>query len=36
MKTKIKIFLVDDDTVYLRMLEIQFHEHGDYEIESFT
>ena len=36
MKNKIKIFLVDDDAVYLRLLEIQFLEHGDYDIESFT
>jgi len=36
MKTKIKIFLVDDDAVYLKMLEIQFLEHGDFDIESFT
>lgn len=36
MKTKIKIFLVDDDTVYLKMLEIQFLEHGDFDIESYT
>lgn len=36
MKTKIKIFLVDDDAVYLRMLEIQFLEHGDFDIESYT
>lgn len=36
MKKKIKIFLVDDDALYLRMLEIQFLEHGDFDIESFT
>jgi two-component system, OmpR family, response regulator len=36
METKIKIFLVDDDAVYLKMLEIQFHEHGDFDIESYT
>ncbi len=36
MKNKIKIFLVDDDTVYLKMLEIQFQEHGDFDIECFT
>lgn len=36
MKNKIKIFLVDDDAVYLRLLEIQFLEHGDFDIESFT
>jgi two-component system, OmpR family, response regulator len=36
MKTKIKIFLVDDDAVYLRLLEIQFLEHGDFDIETYT
>ena len=36
MKKKIKIFLVDDDALYLRMLEIQFLEHGDFDIKSFT
>lgn len=35
MKTRIKIFLVDDDVVYLRLLEIQFLSHGDFEIENF-
>lgn len=35
MKTKIKIFLVDDDAVYLKLLEIQFLEHGDFEIETY-
>jgi len=36
MKNKIKIFLVDDDAVYLRLLEIQFLEHGDFDIEIYT
>lgn len=36
MKNRIKIFLVDDDAVYLRLLEIQFLEHGDFDIESYT
>lgn len=35
MKSKIKIFLVDDDAVYLKLLEIQFLEHGDFEIETY-
>lgn len=35
MKTKIKIFLVDDDSVFLKLLEIQFLEHGDFEIETY-
>jgi DNA-binding NtrC family response regulator len=36
MKNRIKIFLVDDDAVYLRLLEIQFLEHGDFDIETYT
>lgn len=36
MKKKIKIFLVDDDVVFLRLLEIQFVESGDFEIETYT
>lgn len=36
MKKKIKIFLVDDDVVFLRLLEIQFIESGDFEIETYT
>ena len=36
MQNKIKLFLVDDDVVFLRLLEIQFLEHGDFEIETYT
>lgn len=32
---KIKIFLVDDDAVYLKLLEIDFLQHGDFDIETF-
>ena len=35
-KKKIKIFLVDDDPVYLKILEIQFLEHADLVIETFA
>ena len=31
---KIKLFLVDDDAVFLKSLEIQFTTHGDFEIET--
>lgn len=34
--TKIKLFLVDDDAVFLKSLEIQFLQHGDFEIETFA
>lgn len=32
---KIKIFLVDDDAVFLKALEIQFMHHGDFDIETY-
>ena len=33
---KIKLFLVDDDVVFLKSLEIEFLERGDFEIETFA
>ena len=33
---KIKLFLVDDDAVFLKLLEIEFMEHADFEIETFA
>jgi DNA-binding NtrC family response regulator len=32
---KIKLFLVDDDTVFLKSLEIEFKHNGDFDIETF-
>jgi two-component system, OmpR family, response regulator len=32
---KIKLFLVDDDAVFLKTLEIEFQLHGDFDIETF-
>ncbi|MDP1843999.1 MAG: response regulator, partial [Sediminibacterium sp.] len=32
---KIKIFLVDDDVFYLRLLEIQFLESANFDIRAF-
>jgi DNA-binding NtrC family response regulator len=34
-KQKIKLFLVDDDAVYLKSLEIDFMELGDFKIETY-
>jgi DNA-binding NarL/FixJ family response regulator len=34
--TKIKLFLVDDDAVFLKSLEIQFLNHSDFEIVTFA
>ncbi len=34
-ENKIKIFLVDDDAVYLKLLEIEFLEHADFIIETY-
>ena len=33
---KIKLFLVDDDALFLKLLEIEFLEHGDFAIETFA
>jgi DNA-binding NtrC family response regulator len=33
---KIKLFLVDDDAVFLKSLEIEFLNHADFEIETFA
>lgn len=33
---KIKLFLVDDDVLFLKMLEIEFIQHADFEIETFV
>ena len=32
---KIKLFLVDDDAVFLKSLEIEFLDHADFTIETF-
>jgi len=32
---KIKLFLVDDDAVFLKSLQIEFMQHADFEIETF-
>ena len=32
---KIKLFLVDDDAVFLKLLEIEFLEHADFTIETY-
>ena len=38
MKTenKIKLFLIDDDAVFLKSLEIEFQQHADFDIETFA
>jgi DNA-binding NtrC family response regulator len=33
---RIKLFLVDDDALFLRSLEIEFLQHGDFSIETFA
>ena len=35
-ENKIKIFLVDDDAVFLKSLEIEFLQHADFTIETFA
>ena len=34
-KDKIKLFLVDDDVVFLKLLEIEFLQHADFTIETY-
>ena len=33
---KIKLFLVDDDALFLKSLEIDFLDHGNFEIETYS
>jgi DNA-binding NtrC family response regulator len=33
---KIKLFLVDDDAVFLKLLEIEFLQHADFSIETYA
>ena len=35
-RNKIKIFLVDDDAVFLKSLEIEFLHHADFVIDTFS
>ena len=35
IKEKIRLFLVDDDAMFLKSLEIQFLDHADFVIEKF-
>jgi DNA-binding NarL/FixJ family response regulator len=35
-KNKIKLFLVDDDVLFLKSLEIDFMQHADFDIETFA
>ncbi len=35
-ENKIKLFLVDDDAVFLKSLEIEFLQHADFVIETFA
>ena len=35
-KNKIKLFLVDDDALFLKSLEIEFLQHADFAIETFA
>ncbi|SHG52597.1 Response regulator receiver domain-containing protein [Flavobacterium fluvii] len=35
-ENKIKLFLVDDDALFLKSLEIEFMEHADFSIETYA
>ena len=36
IQKKLKIFLVDDDALFLKLLEIEFLEHADFIIETYA
>ena len=36
MKNKMKLFLVDDDALFLKLLELEFLEHGGFEVETYS
>ena len=36
IKDKIKLFLVDDDALFLKSLAIEFMEHADFDIETYA
>jgi two-component system OmpR family response regulator len=36
MENKIKLFLVDDDSVFLKTLEIEFRQIADFDIETYS
>lgn len=33
---KIRLFLVDDDSMYLKLLDIEFKQHADIDVETFA
>ena len=35
-ESKIKIFLVDDDVLFLKLLEVEFLKHGDFTVETYA
>jgi two-component system OmpR family response regulator len=35
-KEKIRLFLVDDDALFLKSLEIEFRQHSDYSVQVFA
>ena len=35
-ENKPKLFLVDDDVVFLKSLEMEFREHGNFDIETYV
>jgi two-component system OmpR family response regulator len=36
IKNKIKLFVVDDDAVYLKLVEIEFLQYPDFELETYV
>jgi DNA-binding NtrC family response regulator len=36
VEAKIKLFLVDDDAVFLKLLAIEFLQHADFDVETYA
>lgn len=35
-KNKIKLFVIDDDTIYLKLVEIEFLQYPNFKLETYT
>jgi two-component system OmpR family response regulator len=35
-KNKIKLFVVDDDAIYLKLVEIEFLQYPDFKLETYS
>jgi two-component system, OmpR family, response regulator len=35
-QNKVKLFVVDDDAMYLKLVEIEFHQYPDFKLETYA